>query len=381
MQALGRAEGASGGANRLVRFLGVLGLLGVHARLRGKVVLAVHLPHLRARGGHGLRAEIGGVGTHVGDVPALVQPLRGAHGAGGGKAQFAAAFLLQRGRDERRVGPLREGFFLGAGHGERLPGQAVRQRLRLGPGQQADVRAVLQFAGERVEVLADRQLLSGDVGQAGGKGRALRRAARDDQIPPGRRNEAHPFALPLYQHAGRHALHAARAEFGGDLFPQHRADLVAVQAVQGAPGLLRFHQVGVDLPGRGNGGLNGLARDLVKDHALDRHFRLQFLVQVPGDALALAVVVGRQNDLVGAGGQLLELGDMRAFFRGHHVQRLEVVFHVQAQPRPGLALVLLGDVRRTLGQVADVPDAGLHRVPLSEVFLDGAGLGRRFDDD
>jgi hypothetical protein len=60
--------------------------------------------------------------------------------------------------------------------------------------------------------------------------------------------------------------------------------------------------------------------DLVEDHPLDRHLRLQHLEQVPGDRLALAVLVGREVELVGVLQQRLELGDLLLLVGGDDVE-------------------------------------------------------------
>src|SRR6202040_3344849 len=53
---------------------------------------------------------------------------------------------------------------------------------------------------------------------------------------------------------------------------------------------------------------------------------------------------------------------------------------VPAEPRPLLLLVFLRDVRRALGQVANVTYARLDDEIVAEIPLDRARLGRRFDD-
>src|SRR6185312_2799449 len=57
-------------------------------------VLAVYLLGDRV---HGRLAEVDAVGTHVGDLPALIQLLRQQHGAADGIAQLTAGFLLKSG--------------------------------------------------------------------------------------------------------------------------------------------------------------------------------------------------------------------------------------------------------------------------------------------
>ena len=53
--------------------------------------------------------------------------------------------------------------------------------------------------------------------------------------------------------------------------------------------------------------LDRVLGDLVEHHPLDRDLGLEHLEQVPGDRLALAVLVGREVELVGVLEQLLEL--------------------------------------------------------------------------
>ena len=87
-------------------------------------------------------------------------------------------------------------------------------------------------------------------------------------------------------------------------------DLVAVEPVEDAPGLLRVDQVAVDLARVGHRGLDRRLGDLVEDHPLDRHLGLERLDQVPGDGLALAVLIRGEAELVDLLDQLLQLGDL-----------------------------------------------------------------------
>ncbi len=79
VQLAGGLEHVTGGADGLVGLLRVLDLAGVLARRRVHVLLAVELAGLVARGVDGRLRQRGRVGTHVGDVAVLVQPLRDAH--------------------------------------------------------------------------------------------------------------------------------------------------------------------------------------------------------------------------------------------------------------------------------------------------------------
>ena len=129
-----------------------------------------------------------------------------------------------------------------------------------------------------------------------------------------------------------------------------------------------------------DGGVDRLRGDLVEDHPVHRDLGLELVEQVPGDRLALAVLVGGEVELVGVLEQALELGDVRLLVAGHDVVGLEVVVDVDAEAAPRLALDLGRDVRGALRQVADVADGGLDDVAAAEVARDRAGLGRRLDD-
>ena len=61
------------------------------------------------------------------------------------------------------------------------------------------------------------------------------------------RAERDAFALTIDHQAGRHRLHPARGQLGHHLLPQHRADLVAVEPVEDAPGLLGVDEPAVDV--------------------------------------------------------------------------------------------------------------------------------------
>jgi hypothetical protein len=69
----------------------------------------------------------------------------------------------------------------------------------------------------------------------------------------------------------------------------------------------------VELARVGDGGLDRVLGDLVEDHPLDRDLGLERLEQVPGDGLALAVLIGGEEELVGVLEQVLELGLTWAF--------------------------------------------------------------------
>jgi hypothetical protein len=80
---------------------------------------------------------------------------------------------------------------------------------------------------------------------------------------------------------------------------------------------------------------------------------------VPGDRLALAVLVRGEIELVGVLSRALEVGHHRLLRGRDHVERLEPVVDVDAEAGPALALVGGRDLVGPPGQVADVADGGL----------------------
>ena len=118
-------------------------------------------------------------------------------------------------------------------------------------------------------------------------------------VPVAGGTERHALTLTLDDQAGRRALDPAGRQPAVDPAPQHGRDLVAVQAVEDAAGLGRVDQAVVDVSGVGHRLVDGVAGDLVEDHPLHGHPRLQRLQEVPGDGLALAILVRREVELGG----------------------------------------------------------------------------------
>ena len=70
---------------------------------------------------------------------------------------------------------------------------------------------------------------------------------RADDVPVVGGDERHALALALDDEARGDRLNAPGGEALHDLAPQHRRDLVAVEAIEDAPRLLRVDQALVDL--------------------------------------------------------------------------------------------------------------------------------------
>ena len=374
------SEALTRGTDRLVRLLRVLHLPVVGARGLRYEAVTVELRRRRARCLQALFGQGGRVRTHVRDVAVLVQSLRNTHRARGGEVQLAPRLLLQGRGHERCVRAPGVRLLLDGGdvHGAAL--QAVGKRMS--PLLIDDHRLPLQ-PSPVIKVAPLRHALPIERGQLRVKLGllALLREQRGGDVPVLGGNERHALALALHDHAGGHRLHATRGQARHDLLPQHRRDLVAIEAVQDAAGLLRLDQVHVQLAGIFGGLADRGLGDLVEDHALHRHLRLQRLQQVPRDRLTLTVGVCREQELVA----LLELGaQVRHLFLlvgADHVDRGETGVRVHAQLCPRLLLVLGGNVRSAARQVANVADRSLDDVILAQVFLDLLRLRRRLHDD
>ncbi len=88
---------------------------------------------------------------------------------------------------------------------------------------------------------------------------------------------------------------------------------------------------------------------------------------MPGDGFALAVGIGREKEPLGV---------------SHGPDDLVDALLLVAQDRPDHLKVVVGQDRAVLlGQIANVAIARLDLWHIRQVFLDGLGLGRRFDDD
>ena len=170
----------------------------------------------------------------------------------------------------------------------------------------------------------------------------------------------------------RDRLHPAGRARARQLAPQHRREVEADEIVERAPGAIGVDQSLVDLARVAHRRGDRVLGDRVEHHPVDPLvledlLGLEYLVDVPGDRLAFAVGVGRQNDAVGA---LHRVGDL-----------------VEALGRLGVDLpahgeVVLGVDRAVLGgEVAHVAERSVDVVVLAEILADRLDLGRQLDDD
>ena len=206
------------------------------------------------------------------------------------------------------------------------------------------------------------------------------RLERSDHVPVAGSDEAHPLALAVDDQARGDGLHSACREPRHHLLPEDGRDLVAVQAVEDAARLLRVDEPVVDGARLLERTQDRVLGDLMEDHPLDRDLRLQHLDQVPRDRLALAILVGREEELVGVGEPLLQVCDDLLLVGVDDVVRLEAVRDVDAERTETLSL-RFRHVSCAIGKIADVPDARADGVATPEVALDRSRFRRRLHDD
>ena len=151
---------------------------------------------------------------------------------------------------------------------------------------------------------------------------------RREQIPVRGAHEGEPLPLAVHDEPRRGGLHASRREAGSDLAPQHGGNLIAVETVEDAAGLLRVDKRGVDVARVVAGVLDRFLGDLVEDHPLDGHLRFQDLEEVPGDGLPFAILISGEVELVGILEGAFEVGDGLALLVGDDVIRLEVILDI-----------------------------------------------------
>ncbi len=181
------------------------------------------------------------------------------------------------------------------------------------------------------------------------------------EIEPCAAAEGHPGSLALHDEPDGDALHPAGRARAGHPAPEHRRRLPTDEAVEDPSGLLRLDELHVELPRVGERIADRLGRDLVEDHPPDGYLRLQHLDDVPGDRLTLAILVGREDDLIDALQRTPQLGDDLLLRWGDDVVRVEVVLRVDPHETAVALAELLRELLPLLREVADVTDARLEQ--------------------
>ena len=358
-----RAPRHVGRADRLVRFLRVLGLGGVFAWRARHIGVAEILADDPARRRDRLGREVDAVGAHIGneaggavaDVDALVKTLGDLHRARGREAELARGFLLQCRSGEGRVGVALDRLRLDRRDGEARRLQRVLERLGLSPG--ADVETV--------------DLLAVGADETGGEGRIGLGPQMGDDRPIFARNEPLDLELAVADDAQRHRLHPPGRSRARELAPQHRREGEADQVVERPARPVGVDQRLVDFARMAHRLLDRVLGYSVEHHPIDalvleQLLALEDFVHVPGDRLALAVRVGRENHSVGVLDRVADVAQP--------LGRLGVDL-------PAHGEIVVGIDRAVLGrQVPHMAERGVNAVVLAQIFVDGLGLGRRLDD-
>jgi hypothetical protein len=181
------------------------------------------------------------------------------------------------------------------------------------------------------------------------------------------RHELPDLLFALANQSQGHRLHPPRRQAGLDALPQQRAGLVAHQPIEDAPRLLRVDFLLVDVERIRDRVGHRVFGDFVKQDATHLAAVAELRRDVPGNRLAFAVGVGRDQHAFRALRRFLDFGEGLRLFLDRHVLGGEAVVDVHAE-FPGR-------------QVADVPHGRLHSEAAAEVLPDRLGLGGRFDDD
>ena len=125
------------------------------------------------------------------------------------------------------------------------------------------------------------------------------------------RDERHPLALALDHEARRDRLHATGGEARHDLLPEDGRDLVAVEAIEDPARLLRVDEPLVDRRASPRARAR-IASFVISWKTMRRtgtpFFGFSTCEQVPGDRLALAILVRREQELVGVRELLPQVG-------------------------------------------------------------------------
>ena len=81
--------------------------------------------------------------------------------------------------------------------------------------------------------------------------------------------EGFDFAFAIDDQAQRDGLHPSSGKAAANFVPQKRRNLIAHEAIEHTPGLLRVHQIAIDVAGMLESGLDRALRDFVEGDAAD----------------------------------------------------------------------------------------------------------------
>ena len=270
-----------------MRFLRVF-FAGVLVRAIRQIFFAKFVADVAANHVQRVLTQVGGVGTHIGDVPCLIESLSHHHGLFHAEAQTGAGRLLQGGGDERRA---------------RLAAGRLIFTLQY---------AVAGFFQQRYRrhglIAADRtERLIVLMGHLQRQGVTARRGGAGVDFPVLFRDERFNFTFTLHHQADRDGLHAPGRKTTGDFFPQQRRNHIAHHAVHKTTRLLGVNPIDIQFARLFKGLTNSVFGDLIEHHAAVTLFiAADDFPQVPGNGFPFAVKVGCEIDVVSFFRQLFE---------------------------------------------------------------------------
>ena len=172
------------------------------------------------------------------------------------------------------------------------------------------------------------------------------------------------LALPITDQAHGDGLDASCGQPLAHLAPKERRQLVADDAVEHPPSLLRIHLLHVDRTRVLHCLLDGGLCDLMKDDpTVLLRIDIEDMCQMPCDRLSLAVRIACQIDLVCIFCVFFERTDEIPLAAHIDVLRCKFILDINAE--------------LTLRQIAQMPHGGSHDIVLSEMTFDGLCLCRR----
>ena len=312
----------------------------IHARLRRNMIRTIQLRDLPASSANRLRRKAHRVRTHIRDETVLIQTLSNLHRHPGRETQPTRSILLQSRGRKRRKRTTRVRLLLNGVDRTRRPSQPLSQRRRIGFLQNQHIGLVSRRTQLAliVEVTARSHAAAINLRQA--RTERLTRTSNKltGNIPIFGRNERHPFTLTLNHQTRSNRLHAASRKPRPHLAPQNRRNLITVETVQNTAGLLRIHQIHIQIPQILKSTLNRLFSDLRERHPVHRHLRLQNLQKVPRNRFTLTVSIRRQIQSISIFQLTLQIRDPLLLIRVHHVIRLKTMINVHRELTHGSLL-------------------------------------------
>ena len=345
-------------------FLRVFGLTAIGPLLCGQVIPSKLLPNRIAAGGNCFRRHADAISPHIGDqtccfaidIKPFIQFLRQPHGALRTIAKFSGSLLLQGRGGERGCGIAQGRLCFDTANGKVSGFQCTFGNL----------------GGFLVDDGKPVQLLAVKVGQTSDQGGIVSSPEINLDGPVFAWLECLYLNLPLTDQAKRHGLHPSCRLSPRQLAPKHRRQGKADEIIQRSSGLLGINQIHIQITGVIDTVQNGAFSNFIKDHPLRMDVMkavvvFQRLHDMPGNGLPFPIRVGGEIKMIatpnGLGNCLHPLGGLVVGDIGH-------------------GEIFIGQDRAILGwQIAHMTVAGQHNIVVPKIFVDGFGLGRRFDDD